>query len=534
MSELKKDLSENNWQLAINLAIAFLATLTLSLMVVINKVTYQPISPKPECVFVPWTFFQGAFQTQRSNPYHLDALSEGTEQFIKRIYEYYLKKTWLIEETQSYYFSPVSVFLLMGYVAVGLNPSETINDYGVSSLEEMLGGMSFPCYQKTLAEELELLLKQESNHIYLSAYVAKNYDARKLQSLFPGVNINITREETKLPLILKYSSNISLLSESYFSLEPASYSRGLKFALHIGIDIFAGIINATDNAPSSSESVNQDFHHHNDALILSRKKYNKSIEQFRYTHFNTDKKENNTGPENTIGVKIVDKDNLTWSSANRDLVGNYQCSQSETNYVTFRCNSVTINRLTSISTEAIVLRNPEKTNLTLVLLVPYTRNDFVTLQKRFSGTDFEVYEQGEGNDKFAFNSALSIQLPVVCGETRYSMPMPLQMNAITRIFYDGSDGEQFHKTVTDWSKLTGSCQDLHVPQNGILHKTSFNSVRIAKLFGTTNETIQTVSPPTRNTDWKPREPLKIENTFIYYVRSQNGLIYQFGKVYVPP
>ena len=75
---------------------------------------------------------------------------------------------------------------------------------------------------------------------------------------------------------------------------------------------------------------------------------------------------------------------------------------------------------------------------------------------------------------------------------------------------------------------------MHVPTNGIWHKTSLNLEQIANIFNEGNATFQEPKTRVSNTDWAPKEPRKIEHTFLFYVRGQNGMIYQFGKVYVPP
>ena len=525
MGNLKRDLSANNWQLAINLSVATLATLTLLIMIMVNQLTYQSISKTPECVFVPWSLFQKPYN-ERPNPHKLDVLSDGSEQFLKRMYEHYINRAWVLKEEQSYYFSPVSVFLVMGYIAVGLNPSEDVIDYGVTSLEETLAGMSFPCLQGKLIEELDLLLKQEAHNLYITAYIDKEYNARKLSSLFPSMKINITRDKTKIPLILNASHPHSIPTETYFSLETTTY-RDLKFAFQIGIDMFSGVNDEDmDDESINEEEIADNLEH--DAFIVSSKSHNKSMDQYHYTHLD----QNNSILEHKINVEFLDLNDLTWKPSVRNhFVENNQLMITDDNFVTFRCNDVTIHNITSVGTEAIVLKNPGNTNLTLVLLIPYSKSFANSLLKeRFSGTDFDKYEMGEGQDDFSFQGALTIQLPVVSGKTNYKLPILFQMNAITRIFYDGRDGDQFHKTVTDWYKIVGSHQKLHVPSDGIRHQTSFFSKQIGKLFGVKNATQFPSRQPSRNTEWVPKEPLKIDRTFMFYFRGINGIIYQFGKI----
>ena len=526
MGGFRKDFNENNYQLAINLSVATIASLTLILMVVVNQYTYQSISKKPECVFVPWSFFEDL--DPKPNPYKLDVLSEGSEAFLKRIYQYYLSLPWILDETQSYYISPVSIFLVMGYIAAGLNNDESVMDYGVTSLEEMLVGMSFPCLQGKLAQELALLLKQEEDNLVVTAYIDKDYDARKFTSLFPNTSLQVTRDVNKLPLLIRSNQGNPLRTETYFSLEPTTY-RLLKFALHIDIDIFAGLTD--DDMKSSTESPDTpNQQDKDDALIVLSKHSNDSMDEYRYTHIDTERYKNNSLDEDGIAIEFLDKNDLTWKTSTRKFVENDQRINMDNNVVTFRCNDVTIHNLTSINTEAIVLKNPEKTNLTLVLLSPYTHNDFSTLKKYFSGTDFQKYEKGEGHDEFSFRGALTIQLPLVSGKTSYLLPIPLQMNAITRIFYDGREGDQFHKTVTDWSNIVGCQQKLHVPSDGLWHTTAFDSERIAKLFGEINSNHTPKKTLSRNTEWKPEEPIRIESPFMFYIRGKNEIIYQFGKV----
>ena len=531
LQKFKIYLDRKDLQLATNLTVATLATLTLILMVVVNQYTYQSISRKPECIFVTLPFFQTPYQ-ERDNPHELAYLSNGSEEFLKRMYEYYLTLDWILNKNQSYYFSPVSVFLVMGYIASGLNPSEDIIDYGVTSLEEMLVGMSFPCLQSKLIEELDLLLKQEAQHLYLTSYIDKDYDARKVASLYPNAQIHITRDIRKLPLLLKASRNISLPTETYFSLETTTY-QGLKFALHIGIDIFARTeTDVMDNTTTNkTEMLNPDIN--NDALIVLSKYSNNSMDQYRYTHIGQEQNKNISFDYNSVDIEFLDRNDLTWKTSTRNLVENDQrMLTDDPEFITFRCNNVTIHKITSINTEAIILRNPERTNVTLVILLPSTKNfDNSMLKERFSGTDFKMYENGEGHDEFAFNGALTIQVPLVSGKISYQLPIPLQMNAITRIFYDGREGDQFHKTVTDWYNIVGSRQPLHTPNDGIWHKTSFDSKQIAELFGIKNFTHTNNIDPGRNTDWVPREPLKVENTFLFYFRGLKGVIYQFGKIF---
>ena len=171
---IKRNLSDEDCQLAINLSIAVLATLTLFLMVIVNQFTYNSISKKPNCVFVPWSSFQEL--EDRPNPYRLDLLSEGSEEFLKRLYQYYFSLPWIIPDDESYYISPVSLYLTMGYIASGLDPSEEVMNrgplywpYSITSLEEILVGMSFPCKQWKLVEELKELLTQEAKHVYITA-----------------------------------------------------------------------------------------------------------------------------------------------------------------------------------------------------------------------------------------------------------------------------------------------------------------------------------------------------------------------------
>jgi hypothetical protein len=235
---------------------------------------------------------------------------------------------------------------------------------------------------------------------------------------------------------------------------------------------------------------------------------------------------------NSVDIEFLDRNDLTWKTSTRHLVETDQrMVTDDSDFLTFRCNNVTLHNITSMNTEAITLRNPEKTNLTLVILLPSEKNFANSMLKdRFSGTDFEIYENGEGNDKFAFNGALTIQVPVVSGRTSYQLPIPLQMNAITRIFYDGREGDQFHKTVTDWYNIVGTRQPLHVPIDGLWHKTSFDSKEIVELFGIKNFTHTNTQDPVRNTEWVPKEPKKVENSFLFYFRGLNGIIYQFGKI----
>ena len=530
--KFKRYIGRKEFQLARNLSVATVATLTLILMVVVNQYTYQSISRKPECVFVPLPFFQKPYQ-ERANPHELVVLSDGSEEFLKRMYEYYLTVDWILDINQSYYFSPVSVFLVMGYIASGLNPTEDVIDYGVTSLEELLVGMSFPCLQSKLIEELDLLLKQEAHHLYITSYIDKDYDARKVASLYPNTQINITRDISKLPLLLKSSRNILLPTETYFSLKTTTY-QGLKFALHIGIDIFAGtkIQGGMDNTTTNKPEM-LDPNPNNDALIILSKYSNNSMNQYRYTHIGQEQNENFSFDYNSVDIEFLDRNDLTWKTSTRKLVENEQrMVTDDADFITFRCNNVTIHNITSINTEAIILKNPGKTNLTLVILLPSTKNfDNSMLKERFSGTDFKMYEHGEGHDEFVFNGALTIQVPLISGKTSYQLPIPFQMNAITRIFYDGREGDQFHKTVTDWYNIVGSRQPLHVPNDGIWHKTSFDSMQIAELFGIQNFTHTNTKDPNRNTEWVPREPLKVENTFLFYFRGVNGVIYQFGKIF---
>ena len=281
MGNLKKDLSANNWQLAINLAVATLATLTLLIMIMVNQLTYQSISKTPTCLFVPWSFFQKPYN-ERPNPYKLDVLSDGSEQFLKRMYEYYINRDWVLKEEQSYYFSPVSVFLVMGYIAAGLNPSEDVIDYGVTSLEETLAGMSFPCLQGKLIDELDLLLNQEAPNLYITAYIDKQYNARKLSSLFPNTKINITRDKTKFLLTLNASHPHIIPTETYFSLETTTY-HDLKFAFQIGIDMLSGENDEDfDDGPISEQGIVSNSEH--DAFIVSANSHNKSMDQYHYTH----------------------------------------------------------------------------------------------------------------------------------------------------------------------------------------------------------------------------------------------------------
>lgn len=525
MSNLKKDLSANNWQLAINLSVAFLATLTLLIMILVNQLTYQSISKTPECVFVPWSLFQKPYN-ERPNPHKLDVLSIGSEQFLKRMYEYYINRDWVLNEEQSYYFSPVSVFLVMGYIASGLNPSEDVLDYGVTSLEEVLVGMSFPCLQSKLVEELNILLLQEAPNLYITAYIDRQYNEHKLRSLYPNTNINITRDRNKFQLVLNASHPHKIPTETYFALETTTY-HDLKFAFQIGIDIFSEMRNEeTDRLSTGNEGIFEGTEH--DAFIISSKYHNSSMDQFHYIHENS----NNSVLQDKINFEFLDLNDLTWKPSPRrhHFIQNDQLMISDDNFVTFRCNDVTIHNITSAGVEVVVLKNPENTNLTMVILIPYTKSFESSLFKeRFSGTDFEKYEMGEGNDEFSFHGALTLQFPVVKGKTDYQLPILLQMNAITRIFYDGRDGDQFHKTVTDWYKIVGNHQKLHVPSDGIKHQTSFDSRQIGKMFGIRNGTFN-INQPNRNTEWVPKEPLKIDRTFMFYFRSINSIIYQFGKI----
>lgn len=525
MASLKKDLSANNWQLAINLSVATLATLTLLIMVVVNQFTYQSISKTPECIFVPWSLFQKPYN-ERPNPHKLDVLSIGSEQFLKRMYEYYINLDWVLTDKQSYYFSPVSVFLVMGYIASGLNPSEDVIDYGVTSLEETLVGMSFPCLQSKLKEELERLLQQEASNLYITAYIDKQYNANKLKELYPNTNINITRDKTKFQILLNASHPHEIPTETYFSLETTTY-HDLKFAFQIGIDMFSEMTNEFNDTSHGNEStvVNSE----DDALIISSRYENNSMDQFHYTHVDANK----SFLQDKVNFEFLDLNDLTWkpSKRNHHFVENNQLMITDDDFVTFRCNNVTIHNVTSAGTEVVILKNPERTNMTFVILIPHAKSfDDSLFRKRFSGTDFEKYEKGEGEDDFLFNGPLTIQFPIVSGKTDYQLPILFQMNAITRIFYDGRDGDQFHKSVTDWHKIAGCNQKLHVPSDGIRHLTSFNSRQIGKLFGIRNATHFTKKQPSRNTEWVPKEPLKIDRTFMFYFRGINGLIYQFGKI----
>ena len=526
MSTLKKDLSANNWQLAINLSVAFLATLTLLIMILVNQLTYQSISKTPECVFVPWPLFQKPYN-ERPNPHKLDVLSIGSEQFLKRMYEYYINRDWVLNEKQSYYFSPVSVFLVMGYIASGLNPYEDVIDYGITSLEETLVGMSFPCLQSKLKEELGLLLDQEAPNLYITAYIDKQYNKLKLMALYPNTHINITRDKTKFQLLLKASHPHKIPTETYFSLETTSY-HDLKFAFQIGIDIFSEM-KSKDDEHSSNETEETAESSENDVFIISSKYQNSSMNQFHYTHEIT----NNSALKDKVSFEFLDLNDLTWKPSPRrhHLVENDQLMISDDNFVTFRCTDVTIHNITSAGVEVVILKNPENTNLTMVILIPHSKSFESSLFKeRFSGTDFEKYEMGEGNDEFSFHGALTLQFPVVKGKTDYQLPILFQMNAITRIFYDGRDGDQFHKSVTDWYKIVGNHQKLHVPREGIKHQTSFDSRQVGKLFGIENGGNVKIKQPIRNAEWVPKEPLIIDRTFMFYFRSINGLIYQFGKI----
>ena len=82
-----------------------------------------------------------------------------------------------------------------------------------------------------------------------------------------------------------------------------------------------------------------------------------------------------------------------------------------------------------------ILKAPSRTSLTLVLLVPDARDGFLLLQEHLSGTEFEVFEKGEGYDEFTYNGPLTIQLPLTKGKTAYNLPLPFQKSVIYRIFY---------------------------------------------------------------------------------------------------
>ena len=548
---LRRDLSDEDWQLAINLSIAALATITLFLMVIVNQFTFNSISKKPNCVFVPWSSFQEL--EDRPNPYQLDLLSEGSEEFLKRLYQYYFALPWIVPDDESYYISPVSLYLTMGYIASGLNPSEEVMNrgplywpYSITSLEEILVGMSFPCKQWKLIEELKELLRQEANHVYITAYIDKDYDSRRLASVFPQTNINITRDLSNLPSLIEASRNSLFPSETYLSLEPTSY-RSLKFLFLIGINIFPGMVNdgkdKKDLETNIPATFDQDSGH--DALILLSKHSNDSIAQYHYTHIG----ENNVTDRVNImkdSIEFLDKNDLTWKASKNKLVENdnrWMLPMTNdgmmNNAIIFRCDSVSIHNITSVRVDAIVLKNSEKTNLTLVLLMPWTKSDFSTLKERFSGTPFQKYEDGEGNDSMPFSGPLTIQLPLISGKTMHQLPMPMQMNGITRIFYDGKDGEQFHKLLTDWDNIVGrinsDASKLRVPNDGIQHQTHFSTKLVSRLFRTSNTTSSDAtlkSARTRNTRWRPKEPFKIERTFLFYLRGQNGIIYQFGKVHL--
>ena len=468
---------KQNKALAMNLTIAGLACTALFILVGFVSQRIDPIQKQGSCIKEVFVLFPDLIG-YHPNPDRVIMLAQGNEQFIKRIYEHYLKLDWVVSPDLSFSFSPMTVYLVLAFLGLQAQPDL---DFGY---EELKMGVAFPCSQSRLKTEVTKLLTQIES-LDFEAYVDPKLNGLAIQNLVPNARINVFRE----PNTFRFETSESEMdtdSTTYFLLQ-SSFGKN-QFAFKGSVNVYH--VNYTNEQPREGKS-----------------------EANKYEVEGSNSVSDIMAVDDVYEVKQEEK------VSNREISSTFQKTYFEVNdaktnvkFLTVFCKNATLHRIQELQSVAVTLRSP-KTELTTTVILPESAEGWVTLNSYITAYGLDYIQSGS-NQKNVQNARVKLRIPQVDFENRWNLALPLQMFKIVSFF---------QLDETNFEKLTGSPS---LKLSEIYHKSRFSTQTLKTLFSddegylTTREIVTSF--------------LELEATcglpFLYFTQHKSGILADFGRV----
>ena len=327
------------------------------------------------------------------------------------------------------------------------------------SYEEMKMGLDMPCSQSLMTKEMKQLFKI-TELISADCYLDPRLDVRVLKSLldFKKQSLTIARQMN----IFKYmSENNERVSDHSSSLALITQYEKELFRIQLFTDVYG-------KGPEPEKKFRR--------IHLTNRQLSKSVNK----------------------IFLTGKD--------------------EVKYIQIYCDDSQIKYIEELRTTSVTLKS-KITNLTMVFLLPGSREGWNILNERFTIYDLDFFENKEGATE-VHEGQLKLELPLVEIENEFNLRILLEMFNVISLFQKG--GADYRKVVSHRPPLTDNLRIRDVQ-----HKARFSTRSVLRLFGSNYRSTH----GERSIITIMEAKAGCELPFFYYTRSPNGHLVDFGRVY---